>query len=605
MARTVHVDGSRLGLVRRPRRSGEEAVLVARVMPTAPASATRPGDPGGRPEQARPKPAVNQPAVNHGLRVDAEAIRRWFAMARSDLADHSAQIDALNVFPVADRDTGSNLLLTWEAACAALPAQRAGETLSEVLAPAARGALIGARGNSGAVLCQVLHGLALVLDRPTADGPGLARALAGSAAAARTALAEPVEGTIITVAQAAADAALEAGPQGVDAVLAAADAAARTALAATTSQLAALHEAGVVDAGASGFVLVLAALGAAVRNSGQQRQRLVLDARTDEERAIDLRRHGQLSVEADAPAREEVQYLLAADPAAVANLRRSLTELGDSVAIAGGPDLWHVHVHTADVGPVVEAGIATGSLSRLVVTHLDVPAAHPPARFPAGRSTRQRLVLAIAPGEGLARLFSAAGAHPLEFASRPDATALYDAMIATDARQLVLLPNDAHLISAGQQAASELRARGRVVVVVPTRSPVQGLAALAVADPHMPLSDEVVVMADAAGATRVGELSIATLTAVTSAGTCAPGDVLAMQAGDVVLVGPTLFDVARELLDRLLEGGGELVTLVTGIGASPDLAGALTAYLESTHPFAQVTVYDGGQPTHPLLVGVE
>jgi hypothetical protein len=178
-------------------------------------------------------------------------------------------------------------------------------------------------------------------------------------------------------------------------------------------------------------------------------------------------------------------------------------------------------------------------------------------------------------------------------------------MAATGAAQLVLLPNDAHLVSAGQQAAIELRELGHSVVVVPTRSPVQGLAALAVADSHMPLADEVVVMADAAGATRVGELSVATLTAVTSAGTCAPGDVLAMQAGDVVLVGPTLFDVACHLLDRLLEGGGELVTLVTGIGAPPDLSAALTTYLESMHPFAHVTVYDGGQPTHPLLVGVE
>lgn len=554
-------------------------MLVAQVPPTALAS------------------HANEPEGGAEPVLDTAAIRRWFTLARADLAAHSPQIDALNVFPVADRDTGTNLLMTWDAACAALPDSRPGETLADVLTPAARGALVGARGNSGAVLCQILHGLAGSFDRPTADGPALAAALANAALAARTALAEPVEGTIVTVAHEAADAGVAVAARGVAAVLSAADRAARAALTETTSQLAALDAAGVVDAGASGFVLVLGALGAAVADHGRARTPLVLSSRPGVER--------RRAPDHSDPGLEEVQYLLAAGPDAVEALRHRLVELGDSVAIAGGPDLWHVHVHTADISPVIEAGIAAGTASRFVVTHLDVRAPDVRAEFPGARQHGHRLIVAIAPGEGLAHLFGKAGAQPLMFASRPDADAIYDAMLATGARQLVLLPNDAHLIPAGQHAASRLRARGRGVVVLPTRSPVQGLAALAVADPHLALADEVVVMADAAGATRVGELSIATLSAVTSAGTCAPGDVLAMQGGDVVLVGPTLFEVARQLLDRLLEGGGELVTLVTGVGAPADLAGALTSYLEHSHPFANVTVYEGGQPTHPLLLGVE
>lgn len=584
---------------------------MARVTRTAPFSQRAPEGDSATELRVGAGGTADDPAI------DAAAIRRWFARAHLELAAHSAQIDALNVFPVADRDTGSNLLLTWDAACAALPPARNGESLADVLGPAARGALRGARGNSGAVLCQVLYGLASALDTPSADGPGIAAALATAAAAARTALAEPVEGTIVTVALAAADSAVAAGDVGTVAVLGAAEEAARAALAATTGQLRALREAGVVDAGASGFVVVLAALHAAVQNSTSAGERPLLAASDQggsprhERTGSGAERHGAARPAAVQPdpllreAHDEVQYLLAAAPEAIATLRATLIGLGDSVAIAGGPDLWHVHVHTAEIGPVVEAGIAAGQLSRLEIARLDVEGADDHSGFSAARALGERLVLAVAPGDGLARLFATAGAHPLTFSSRPDSHALRDAMAATGANQLVLLPNDAHLVSAGQQAASELRELGYSVVVVPTRSPVQGLAALAVADPHMPLADEVVVMADAAGATRVGELSVATLTAVTSAGTCAPGDVLAMQAGDVVLVGPTLFDVACHLLDRLLEGGGELVTLVTGVGAPPDLSASLTTYLESTHPFANVTVYDGGQPTHPLLVGVE
>lgn len=542
--------------------------------------------------------------------VDTAAIRRWFVRTRTDLAAYSVQIDALNVFPVADRDTGSNLLATWDAACAALPSPHGDETFGEVLGAAARGALLGARGNSGAVLCQVLQGLAASLEGSVADGLAMAAALRNAAKAARTAFAEPVEGTIVTVADAAASAAHAAEGGDAGAVLTAADGAARAALVATTAQLAALREAGVVDAGASGFVVVLAALRASVHNADDVGDPLVIDVHGEAGR---WRAHGAACREptrngphpdGHAAAREEVQYLLAADHEAVAQLRDRLTRLGDSIAIAGGPELWHVHVHTAEVGPVVEAGISAGALSRLVVARLEVS----PDDVRGGLSaepTQHRVLLAVAPGDGLARLFAAAGAQPLQFPSRPDSGALRDAMVAAGTAQLVLLPNDADLVGVAHDAAHALRELGHSAVVVPSRSPVQGLAALAVADPHMPFADEVVAMTDAAGATRVGELSIAALTAVTSAGMCHRGDVLAVQAGDVVLVGRTLFTVACQLLDRLLEGGGELVTLVTGLGAPPELALDLTAYLETTHPFASVTVYDGGQPRYPLLVGVE
>jgi DAK2 domain fusion protein YloV len=553
-----------------------------------------------------PEPRHRDAAASGDL-LDAAAARRWLAYARTALAEQRGHIDALNVFPVPDGDTGSNLLHTWDAVLAALPAVGPDERLADVLAAAAQGALLGARGNSGVIVCQIVHGLAAALPVAAADGPQFAGALRRAVEGAREAVVEPVEGTILTVAAAAATAAGNAAAGGLDEVVRAALAGARAALQRTPQQLAALADAGVVDAGGQGFVVLLAALAQALDLDGTAASRSpttvagALPAVLDIAASVDVR----MDRSGGSPT-YEVQYLFEADQAGATTLRHALGRLGDSVAVAGGPQRWTAHVHTNEPGAAVEAGMTAGVISRIAVEALQErvgPGAHPgPGPSPG------RVVVALVSGSGLAGIFAAAGARVLDasVAGQPDT--LRAALTTEPAGEVVVLPNEVALIPVVQQVAAQLRTADRAdraVVVVPTRSPVQGLAALAVADATLALTDAVVTMADAAAATRVGELSIADVTGLTTVGTCRPGDVLAMQSGEVVLIGGDLTDVACMLVDRLLDGGGEMVTLVAGEGATAGLTDAVAAHVGRQHPFVEVVVYDGAQPSRPLLIGVE
>ncbi|NEM07210.1 DAK2 domain-containing protein [Geodermatophilus normandii] len=526
--------------------------------------------------------------------LDDAAVGQWCRAAVTALSGARGRLDDLNVFPVPDGDTGTNLLLTAQAAVAALDASE-GEPAWTALT---RGAVLGARGNSGTILAQLLRGLSdqLAGEEP-ADGPGLAAALQKAADTAYSAVADPEEGTLLTVARAGAEAAVAAVAQGrtvlADVVTAAADGA-RTALEATPGQLDALRVAGVVDAGGAGFCVVLDALVATVTGVEPARPPIV-PRRT--------RPPDPAAVPHQPPPGpgSEVQYLLAdADEASVAVLHTRLAALGDSLVVVGvdtpAGRQWNVHVHTNDVGGAIEAGIEAGRPHSIAVTPLA------PVR-PAAPVPGLRAVVAVVPGEGLAQLFSGEGVRVVPCGpGGVDEDELLAEVVASGAGDVVVLPNDPVLTPVAARAADRAREAGRDVAVVPTRSPVQGLAAIAVADPARRFGDDVIAMAEAAAATRWAEVTVAEQDALTSAGPCRAGDALGAAEGDVVVVGRTLAAVACELLDRLLSAGGEMATLVVGPDAA--LGDAVCAHLATAHPTVEVVRYDAGAVI-PLQVGVE
>ncbi|MYV40504.1 DAK2 domain-containing protein, partial [Streptomyces sp. SID1328] len=343
--------------------------------------------------------------------LDALAVRTWCGLALRSLGRAREEIDAINVYPVADGDTGTNLYLTVESATAAVEAvfagyEQGGPSLADALRAMAHGALIGARGNSGTILAQLLRGMAQVLaadgagDVSHVDGTDLRRALRRAADAAREAVAHPVEGTVLTVASAAADAA-DGGEGDCRAVVLAAYEGARAALAATPRQLAVLGRAGVVDAGGRGLVTVLASLVEAVTGEAVPEETYAGAAGAD------------VCPEAPEHAGEggpayEVIYLLEADDAAVTRLRERLDTLGDSLVVVGGDGLWNVHVHVDDAGAAVEAGVEAGRPYRIRITHFAVGDVHTGGERPP-REPAQRAVVAVVPGEGLAGLYAEAG----------------------------------------------------------------------------------------------------------------------------------------------------------------------------------------------------
>ncbi|MER7004060.1 DAK2 domain-containing protein, partial [Dactylosporangium sp. NPDC000555] len=314
--------------------------------------------------------------------VDAATVRRWCAAGLDALRRHRAEIDALNVYPVPDGDTGTNLALTMAAAAEAAD----GATAGEVLRAAARGALLGARGNSGIILAQLFKGLADALDGvAAADAGQLARALDEAARGAYRAVAAPVEGTVLSVGAAAARAALAAAdgigarPGGVAAVARAAADGARVALARTPEQLPALAQAGVVDAGGRGLVVLLDALVRTLTGEAPPPGDAPGPATLPGPRP-----GGTMAREAGSDEYAyEVQYLLEASAAAVEALRGVLAGLGDSLVVIGDEPTWHVHVHVNDIGAAIEAGVEAGRPSRISVTRFaDQIAARAEARRP-------------------------------------------------------------------------------------------------------------------------------------------------------------------------------------------------------------------------------
>ena len=535
--------------------------------------------------------------------LDDAAVGQWCRAAVVALSAARGRIDDLNVFPVPDGDSGTNLLATAEAAAAALDEAGEGGTGS-AWALLARGGVLGARGNSGTILAQLWRGLADQLAaQPPADGPTLAAALQKAADTAYGAVADPEEGTFLTVARAGAEAAVAAVAAGRTAlgevVRAAADGA-RAALEATPGQLAVLRDAGVVDAGGAGLCLVLDALVTTV--TGVEPDRPSLARRPERGHPHHAHDHDDLPHQPPPGPGSEVQYLLAdSDEAAVARLHERLAALGDSLVVVGvdtpGGREWNVHVHVADVGAAIEAGIEAGRPYRISVTPL--APVRPPAPVPDARA-----VVAIVPDGRLAELFADEGATVVPCG--PDGVTEEDvlaAVLGSGAAGVVVLPNDPTVTAVASRAAERAREEGRDVAVVPTRSPVQGLAALAVADPARRFGDDVITKAEAAAATRWAEVTVAEHEALTSAGRCAPGDVLGSAEGDVLLIGAEPAAVACELLDRMLSAGGELVTVVAG--SDTDLADAVCAHLAGMHPTVEVTRYDGAPEGVRLQVGVE
>jgi DAK2 domain fusion protein YloV len=540
-------------------------------------------------------------------------VLRFVDIATDALAEAREEIDALNVYPVPDGDTGTNMYLTVSAARDAVREATDGgnpETdLRTALAAFSRGALLGARGNSGVILSEMLGAIAR---RISHSEPGernalvMADALVQATDASYAAVGTPVEGTMLTVSRAASQAAAAAGKNSGSRardVFTAAAAAAREALARTPEQLPALRDAGVVDAGGRGLSVILDAA------------ETVLTGRRPIPVTSPIGSH-HIPIPHAVPAGDltpggpsyEVMYLLDAEDAAIPILRAALGPLGDSLVVVGGEGLWNVHVHVDDVGSAIEAGIEAGRPYRVRVTHF----AEQIAANRAGATTRAgRRIVAVAAGPGLGNLFEEAGAVVVHGGPgrRPSTGQLLAAITDCGAAEVIVLPNDHDSVRVAQIAARTAEADlGDTVrvAVIPTQAQVTGLAAVAVHEPGRSFDQDVLEMTATARHARQGAVTIAARQAMTMAGPCEPGDVLGVVAGDFAVVGQDLYDVATDVLDRLLGGGGELVTIVAG---DEDVEGSLATrcagYMEQHHPTVDVVVYDGGQERYPLLMSVE
>lgn len=548
--------------------------------------------------------------------LDAAALHDWAHTAVDDLIDHTDEINRLNFFPVADSDTGTNMLFTMRAALVEAGDEVDSGDVARVASALANGAMHGARGNSGMILSQILRGLADTAagaaDRAGGQLVEINAAVFGAALRNGVDLViasmggQEVEGTIVSVLAAAAAAVercTDCDKNLPTAITAAGDAAA-VALEKTPEQLDVLAEAGAVDSGGRGLLVLLDALASTI--TGGAPDRAIHEPAPQPAHSS----HAETTTESPGPQFEVMYVLCESDDAAADTLRDRLGQLGESVAVAAGSGAggYSVHVHTDDAGAAVEAGIELGHPHRIQISALTGPG----SGVAPGTWTRERAVLAVVDGDGAAELFGGEGAHVLHpDPDAPDPTTvvtaqqLLRAVVETDSAQVMVLPN-------GYVASEELVAGctaaigwGIDVVPVPTGSMVQGLAALAVHDSDRPAVDDGYTMARAAEGARHGSVRVATAEAQTVAGTCKPGDSLGIAGDEVLVVAEDTAAAATRLLDLLLASGGDLVTVLVGADGDSGVGDVLERCVHGHYHGIEVVVYRTGHRGDALFIGVE
>ncbi|MEX2324351.1 MAG: DAK2 domain-containing protein [Nitriliruptoraceae bacterium] len=508
-------------------------------------------------------------------------------------------IDELNVFPVPDGDTGTNMSLTIHAA---RPAAHAGDGRltpgsagsASVVNDVVRALVRGARGNSGVIISQILRGIVEPLaDGDIVSGTDYAHALGRARDLAYRAVADPVEGTMLTAVAAAAAAAAEAAEaamQPIESVSRVACDATSVAVERTPEQLDVLRHAGVVDAGARGFEVVLAAVHAVIAGE-------VLTVKLDHPRVFD--RHDELATTSGA---FEVQYVLTAPDASVDQVRGALEGLGDSVAVVAAGDMLNIHVHTDVVDDVLAVGASIGTVSEINVV-----------AFEEHIAQRQALhshigAVALLPGSLLAQVVCDTGAYIISGGSGalPSVAQFADAIRTTGARRVVVLPGHRNAVAAAHHAASIASDEGFEVEVVAATTPLGVLAALSVFDPHLEFDVVRAEMEAAAGGVSAIEIVGAVRSADTPFGPVACGQPMVVNSvGEVIAVAADLDDAIEQGLDALGDARAEVVTIMWSSEVDARHRSRLGRAVASRHPTAELDVIDAGDVGWQCWIGLE
>ena len=559
--------------------------------------------------------------------MGAEALRETLITFRSTLRAHMEGINRLNVYPVPDGDTATNMARTLDAVVKELegPSADMGGTCDAI----AHGSLMGARGNSGVILSQVMRGLVAKLrgvDGGLASPAQFADALKSASVASYEAVLKPIEGTILTVVRETADAAVAAASSGgsLERMLRVARDAGREALANTPELLPVLKEAGVVDAGGAGFMLFIDSALHVVAGDALPEPDYVDGPSAEQLEAVSLRAGADGAVDVS-ELRYEVMFLLNISDSQHRAFMTAWGEIGDSIVVVGGEGLYNCHIHTNDIGAAIEAPLKLdGKPFNIRVTDLfeemEEEHAQREAAMVAGgaggapvkKSAKKSLpavncaVIAICSGDGLAELFGQMGVQGVVTGGQtmnPSTAELLDAVEHMNSQHVVILPNNKNIIPVANQVNA---LTSKTVHVVPTCSMPEALAALVFYDPESTSELNAAAMSEAAAAVARGEVTQAVRDTNSDAGPVREGDWIGLVRGDgLVAIGGTMVAAACALLDTLATPGREFMSIITGDLATARATEEILAYIADNFDGVEVEVHAGGQPLYPYLFGVE
>ena len=545
-------------------------------------------------------------------RIDGAAVRAMFLSAAQVLEDNKQAINALNVFPVPDGDTGTNMSLTMLSAAKEMKALSATD-MTQVADALSRGSLRGARGNSGVILSQLFRGFAKALkEHGSVTTLQYAEALKAGVDTAYKAVMKPVEGTILTVARVTAEQAQELAPNCEDFVtfFDAIIKVAKEALDKTPDQLAVLKQAGVVDAGGMGLIYIMIGCKRALD------QDFELDLPAGEDMG------GYAAVpEMSAEGAEAIEFAYCTEffiknlfdyvtEGDLDKLRDKLDKLGDSVVVVGDEDLIKVHFHTNMPGKGLQLGLRFGELSSIKIDNMREQHRHVnPMEVPASAAPqgpeKDYGVLSVAMGEGIAALFKDLSVDRVIEGGQTMNPSVEDILQAVDqvsARELFILPNNSNILLSAKQASED---SPKPLHVIPTKTIPQGIAAMLAYNPEAPVDVNMDQMTQAISQVRTGRVTYAVRSSRFDGIDIAEGDIIGLYDSRISAAGPSVDGVTRELLDKMLADGGEVVTILYGQDVSSEDAEALGDYLNETYPSVDVEVFPGKQPVYYYILSVE
>jgi uncharacterized protein len=528
---------------------------------------------------------------------DRERVQELAHGALTSLERNRQRIDDLNVYPVPDGDTGTNLTMTARAVVEELDRSMT-EDRAGLVKEVTRAALMGARGNSGVILSQIIRGAAETLrTNAEVDTLTLARAFRSASDAAYRAVRQPVEGTMLSVIREMAEEGESPETEGLTKpeLLARIVRRGEEAVARTPEQLEVLREAGVVDAGGAGLLeivrgLAATAAGEPVPEAPVEREELTIDAIHQE-----LSRYRYCTT-----------FMIEGEDLDSDGIEHELDQLGDSLLVVGDPEALKVHVHTDEPGSALAVGTRAGVIDRVEIANMQEQTVQRERRLlesvPAAQPSTTGVVAVVA-GDGNRRLFESLGATKIVEGGQtmnPSAAELVDAIEATPAAEVVLLPNNSNVILSAEQAAGLV---DKPVTVVPTDSLPAGLAAIVAFDPERSAVENATAMNEVVDSVKTGEITIASRDVELNGLAVRKGAWLGLAGGKAVAGGPDFDDVAAAVAERLLEEPRDVMTLLTGAD-EPELD-ELLRRIQGAHPQLELDVQAGGQPHYPLLLSAE
>ena len=533
--------------------------------------------------------------------LDANNIAKLMYCFRDALQEHKESLNSLNVYPVPDGDTGSNMTATLNSVVSEIESLEDPE-FENIIEAISHGSLMGARGNSGVIISQILRGFVSEIknaSKKTVDANLFSDALRAAASAAYEAVGNPVEGTILTVVRETAEAAEKSLLEHSNLLMVAETAreAAKRSLDSTPDLLPVLARAGVVDAGGSGFLLMLDSL-LHVIDDRPMPEPEIIKASVD---SLILDIHDDIT---NSGTRYEVMYFLDAPDDLIPSFKKAWSEIGDSIVVVGGENIWNCHVHTNNIGAAVEAGISIGKPHDIRVTDLfeEIAENHHEQDHadPIGCS-----VIAVSNGDGIGDIFRSLGATRVVNGGQsmnPSTADLLEAVEAIASEHVIILPNNSNIVAVAEQVDSQT---SKTIRVVETHTVTEGFASLLGYDPEGTSDKNQTDMTQFSQMVESGEITTAVRESASDVGQIKKGDFLGLRKGKVTVIAETIVEATRNLLKEMISDDHEIITLVAGRDSNKKETDEVVAWVSNEYEALEVEVHEGGQPLYQYYIGIE